>query len=74
MSREAPVRKNFILQKSSQVLEEVAQDGGAVAIPGGVQKSCRCSTDGLVLVGMVGMGWTLKVFSYLNDSMIAMHY
>lgn len=56
------------------MLEEVAQEGGEVTIPGGVQKSCRCGTEGLVFVGMVGMGWTLKVFSYLNDSMIPVHY
>jgi len=40
-----------ILQKSCQALEEAAQRGGGVTIPGGVQEMFRCCTEGCGLVG-----------------------
>jgi len=56
-------------------LEQAAQEGGWVPIPGGVPKTCRCGTLGHGLAGMVVMGqwldWMiLEVFSNLNDSMV----
>jgi len=56
-------------------LEQAAQGSGGVAIPGGVQKMCRCGTWGHGLAGMVVLGWwmdllILEVFSSLNDSVI----
>ena len=38
------------------MLEQAAQGGGGVSIPGGVQEMCRCDTEGHGLVGTVGMG------------------
>ena len=32
--------------ETSSVLEQAAQRGGAVTNPGGVQKMCRCSSEG----------------------------
>ncbi|KAK4828861.1 hypothetical protein QYF61_000989 [Mycteria americana] len=40
------------LLKGGQALEQAAQRGGAITIPGGVQKTCRCGTSGHGLVGM----------------------
>jgi len=40
----------------SQALDQVAQGGGGVTIPGGVQKTCGCGTWGHGLAGMVGLG------------------
>ena len=41
-----------LFQKSSQALEEAAQGGSGVTVPGGVQEMCRCSTKGHCLVGI----------------------
>lgn len=57
--------------KGGELLEEAAQDGGGVPIPGGVQEDLikRCGTGGTWLVGM--MGWAgvglgiLEAFSSL---------
>jgi len=51
-------------------VEQAAQGGGGVPIPGGVQKTCRCGILGSGLVDMVVLGgWldmmTLEVFSNL---------
>ena len=56
-------------------MEQAAQGGGWVPIPGDVQKTYRCGTSGHGLEGMVVLGWwldlmILEVFSNLNDSMI----
>jgi len=47
------IKKKFIYWKSGQALEQAAQGGSGVTIPGGVQKMCRCGTWGYGLVGMV---------------------
>jgi len=45
----------FLLQKCAKALAQAAQGCGGVTIPGGVQEMHRCGTEGLGLVGMVGM-------------------
>ncbi|GAB0186258.1 hypothetical protein GRJ2_001091100 [Grus japonensis] len=50
------IRRNFFTTKSGQALEQAAQRGGGVTIPGGVQKTCRRDTLGHGLVGMVVLG------------------
>jgi len=47
------VRKNFF-SKSDAVLEQAAQGGGTVTIPGGLQEKDRCGTE---WCGLVGMHW-----------------
>jgi len=56
---------------TGQALESAAQGSGAVPIPGGVQKKCRCGTlgHGLAGVGVLDL-MVLEVFSNLNDSRI----
>ena len=44
-------------------MEQAAQGGDGVPVPGGVQKMCICATSGHGLVGMVALGGWL-------DSMI----
>lgn len=39
------IRKNLFLWKSGEILEEVAQGGGIVTIPGGCQEKCGCLTE-----------------------------
>ena len=47
--------ENFLLiQKSDQVLEQAAQGGGGVTVPGGVQETFGCCTKGRGLVGNIG--------------------
>jgi len=55
---------------SGQVLEQAAQGGGGLPIPGGVKKTCRCGTFRHDLTGTVLLGgWLnlmiLEVFSNL---------
>ena len=50
------IRNKIILRKSDDTLEQSAQRGGGVTIPGGVQEKGRCDTEGHDLVGMAGMG------------------
>jgi len=38
------------------VLEQAAQGGGGVTIPGGVEEKGKCLTEGRDLMSMVGMG------------------
>ena len=45
------VRKYYFSKKSGQELEWAAQGGGRVTIPGGVQETYRCCTEGHGLVG-----------------------
>jgi len=52
-------------------LDQAAQGGGGVTIPGGVQKLCTSGTSGHGLADMVVLGWRLdlvilEVFSNLN--------
>ncbi len=44
------------LRKSGNALEQAAQGGGGVTVPGGVQEMCRCGIEehGLVSVGVTG--------------------
>jgi len=44
-----------------QTLEQAAQGGSGVPIPGGVQKTCRCGTSGHGLVRMVVLGGWLDL-------------
>ena len=44
----------FFLQKSVQVLEWAAQGGGGVTVPGSVQETFRCCTEGHGLAGNIG--------------------
>ena len=71
--------ETFVLSKSSQALEQVAQGGGGVPVPGGVQGKVGRGAQGHVLVGDIGGGgmvgeWldqmVLEGFSNLNDSKI----
>ena len=39
--------KKFLLRKSIEVLEQAAQGGSEVTVPGGIQEMCRCGTVGL---------------------------
>jgi len=41
---------------SGRALEQAAQAGGGITIPGAVQKMCRCGTSGHGLAGMVVLG------------------
>ena len=43
------------------MLERAAQGGGGVTIPGGVQKTFRCCTEGHGLVGNIGDKWTVAL-------------
>jgi len=50
--------EKIILRKSQEALEQAAQGGGRVTIPGCVQEKGRCGREVHGLVGMVGMsGW-----------------
>jgi len=40
-----------------QALDQAAQGGGGVPIPGGIQKPCGCGTLGHGLAGMGVLGW-----------------
>ena len=50
------IRKNFFTEKSGQAMEQAAQGNGGVTIPGDVQKTCRYSSMGHSLAGMVVLG------------------
>mgnify|MGYP001854374420 CR=1 FL=1 len=58
-------QENLILLKNGEAVARAAQEGGAVTIPGGVQKLCVCGTE-----GPGQWAWWGWVFSNLNDSMI----
>ena len=67
--------EKFLHWKSGQALDQAAQGGGGVTIPGGIQKMCRCGTSGHGLAGTGVLGWRLdliilEVFSNINISMI----
>ena len=47
------VRKDFF-SESDQALEWAAQEDGGVIVPGGVQGTFRCCTEGHGLVGNIG--------------------
>ena len=48
--------EKFIFRKSDEGLEQAAQRGNGITVPGGVQEMCSCGTEGHRLVGMVVMG------------------
>ena len=50
------LEKKILLRKSGEVLEQTAQEGGGVTIPGGAQEESRSGIVGHSLVGMVWMG------------------
>ena len=63
---------NISSQKSGDTLAQAAQEGGGVSVPGDVQVTCGCGTEGRGYEGMGEMHWrldqmTLEVFSNLND-------
>ena len=37
-------QEKFHLRNNGEALEQAAQGGGGVTIPGGVQKMCRCGS------------------------------
>ena len=41
------------------MLEPAAQGGGGVAVPGGVEETFRCCTEGCGLVGSTGDRWVV---------------
>jgi len=45
--------EEFLLRKSDEELEQPAQGGGGVTVPGGVQEKQRCGTEGHGLLRMV---------------------
>lgn len=57
-------------------MEQAAHRGSEVIVPGGVQKTCSCGTEGHGLVSNIGGGWMVGLHdpegpgSNLNDSMI----
>jgi len=51
----------LLLWNSGQALERAAQGGGEVTVPGGVQETCRCCTEGCGLVGTIGDRWTVAL-------------
>ena len=63
--------KKFLLRRSSQGLEQAAQGGGGVTIPGGGEELWRCRTKGHgEWAWWDDLGLDLEVFSDLIDSMI----
>ena len=38
--------EEFLLSKSGEAVAQAAQGGGAVTVPGGVEESCGCGTEG----------------------------
>ena len=44
-------QERFLLQKSGDALEQAAQCGGGVIVPGGVQEMCRCEAFGNMVSG-----------------------
>ena len=53
----------LLLRESGQALEQTAQEGGEVTVPGGVQEAFRCCTEDMVL-------WEILVIRGQLDSMI----
>jgi len=45
----------FLLRKSAEALKQTTQGGDGVTIPGGVQETCTCGTEGYSLLGIVVM-------------------
>ena len=39
-------KKKILVGKSGEQLEQAAQGGGAVTVPGGVEEPCGCGTEG----------------------------
>ena len=56
-------------------MAQTAWGGSGVTVPGVVQETCGCGTEGSGLEGMVGMDWQLDlmisvIFSNLSDSVV----
>ena len=56
-------------------MAQAAWGGSGVTVPGVVQETCGCGTEGSGLEGMVGMDWQLDlmisvIFSNLSDSVV----
>ena len=54
------------LRLCGNALKQTAQRGSAVTVPGGVQETWRCGTEGHGLVGMVGDGLTVELDDLCN--------
>jgi len=48
------VQETFVLRKGGELLQQAAQGGGSVAVPGGVQETWSCDTKEHSLVGSIG--------------------
>ena len=46
---------------SGQALEWAAQGGGEVTVPGGIQGTFRCCTEGHGLMGNIGGRWMVEL-------------
>ena len=46
----------YFFSKSAEAVARAAQRGGGVTVPGGVQETWRCGTEGCGLVGTMGVG------------------
>lgn len=40
------ILRKFIFRKSDKALEQASQGSGEVTVPGSVQETCRCGTEG----------------------------
>ena len=60
MPREVQVGyQEKLLQKSGQALEQAAQVGGGITVPGGIQEKNRFVMQGHGLVSNIGNMWTV---------------
>ena len=59
------ITKSF--SESVQALEQTAQRGGGVTIPGGLQKTFRCCTEGHGLVVNTGDRWMVELGSFFQS-------
>ena len=47
-------------------MEQAAQGGGGVTIPGGVQETGQCCTEGHGLMGNIGAWWMVGLDDLIN--------
>ena len=43
---QAGYQEKFLLRKSDEAVTQAAQGSGGVTVPGGVQETCGCGTEG----------------------------